>query len=497
MTQKLNMSYKKSSRKRSSLKKGESVLPIVFQSRLNDLFTQIEKEFEALYVENLALHEKLENLASLAVASEQPTSLTSERSFTGAGASLDCTDGLLGEASGGIPKGHHGKVKGDKGLPGQQKVALRLKQQTHKIVSSFKTNPVSCSFVKEFSGHKDGIWDVTSARLGIPVVGTASADHKAGVWSTDSGRCLLRYQGHNGSVNSIRFHPTRELALTASGDHTAHIWQAAVAWEQMIQKGLSSEEEYEASEKEEVDVDSGDGPVGLATLRTPSSILNGHTSVVICADWLCGGDQLITASWDRSACLWDTNTGERIQNFYGHDAELSFVSTHPVQKFVVTTSKDATFRTWDLRMNSHSVSVFQGHTDNITSAVFTKEEKLVSGSDDRTVKVWDIRNMRASLVTIRLDSAVNRISVSSNGLIAIPHDDRHVRIFDLSGQRLGRLPRSNRQGHRRMATSCTWGEDQKVNLFTCGFDRVVMAWNVQYNKDKEKDKDRDKERDKD
>jgi WD40 repeat protein len=50
----------------------------------------------------------------------------------------------------------------------------------------------------------------------------------------DSGRCLLRYQGHTGSVNSIRFHPTRELALTASGDHTAHIWQASVAWEQMV-----------------------------------------------------------------------------------------------------------------------------------------------------------------------------------------------------------------------------------------------------------------------
>jgi len=131
--------------------------------------------------------------------------------------------------------------------------------------------------------------------------------------------------------------------------------------------------------------------------------------------------------------------------------------------------------------------------------------------------------MRASLVTIRLDSAVNRISVSSNGLIAIPHDDRHVRIFDLSGQRLGRLPRSNRQvllisetlafgifhfvtcnildaqGHRRSVMSSAWGEDQKINLFTCGFDRVVMAWNVQYNKDKdkEKDKDRDKEKDKD
>lgn len=38
-----------------------------------------------------------------------------------------------------------------------------------------------------------------------------------------------------------------------------------------------------------------------------------------------------------------------------------------------------------------------------------------------------------------------------------------------------------------MVTSSAWSDDQKCNLFTCGFDRVVMAWNVQFNKDKEKD----------
>jgi hypothetical protein len=35
------------------IEKGESVLPIAFQSRLNDIFSQIEKEFEALYLENI------------------------------------------------------------------------------------------------------------------------------------------------------------------------------------------------------------------------------------------------------------------------------------------------------------------------------------------------------------------------------------------------------------------------------------------------------------
>lgn len=81
----------------------------------------------------------------------------------------------------------------------------------------------------------------------------------------------------------------------------------------------------------------------------------------------------------------------------------------------------------------------------VTSAVFTREDKIVSGSDDRSVKVWELRNIRSPLATIRGDSAANRLAVSSTGIVAIPHDNRQIRLFDLSGQRLARLPRTSRQ----------------------------------------------------
>jgi hypothetical protein len=60
---------------------------------------------------------------------------------------------------------------------GSQKIktAHKLKAQTSKIVSSFKGPTVSCSLVREYSGHKDGIWEVTAARVGQPVIGTAAA----------------------------------------------------------------------------------------------------------------------------------------------------------------------------------------------------------------------------------------------------------------------------------------------------------------------------------
>lgn len=45
-------------------------------------------------------------------------------------------------------------------------------------MSSFKAPQYSCGFVKEYVGHKDGVWEVSVARPGIPVIGTASAGKK-------------------------------------------------------------------------------------------------------------------------------------------------------------------------------------------------------------------------------------------------------------------------------------------------------------------------------
>lgn len=60
------------------------------------------------------------------------------------------------------------------------------------------------------------------------------ADYTARVWNIDSGECLLQYTGHSGSVNSIRFHPNKDLTLTSSGDQSVHIWQSAVNWDHLV-----------------------------------------------------------------------------------------------------------------------------------------------------------------------------------------------------------------------------------------------------------------------
>jgi WD repeat-containing protein 37 len=187
------------------------------------------------------------------------------------------------------------------------KAGYKIRAQTSRIVSSFKTQSIVSSLVKDFTGHhSDGVWEVT-ASMNQPLIATASADHQACIWSIESGRCLLKYEGHAGSVNSIRFHPSKDMILTASGDTTAHIWLGAVNWESIAassRRGHSSEEELEdddephaIEERERVE-----------TLRTPlQEFSNGHTSVVVAADWIASSTesptQIITASWDRFAIL--------------------------------------------------------------------------------------------------------------------------------------------------------------------------------------------------
>jgi len=115
---------------------------------------------------------------------------------------------------------------------------------------------------------------------------SASADKTSVIWSRKTGRSLIQYRGHQGSVNSCRFgYFDHDLVLTASGDHEVHIWK----W----------------SLDENKDDDDEDNEMTTQIIRSPLLILRGD-EVLSCADWL-QRDQIVSASWDRSATIWQVS----------------------------------------------------------------------------------------------------------------------------------------------------------------------------------------------
>lgn len=78
----------------------------------------------------------------------------------------------------------------------------------------------------------------------------------------------------------------------------------------------------------------GEGPCEVPTVRVATATLKSHQGVVITADWLVGGRQVVTASWDRAANLYEVETSELVHTLIGTSADNArFASTFQVFLF--------------------------------------------------------------------------------------------------------------------------------------------------------------------
>jgi WD40 repeat protein len=82
------------------------------------------------------------------------------------------------------------------------------------------------------------------------------------------------------------------------------------------------DDDIDFSDKDEAEGD-GEGPNECPSIRMASTTLRSHQGVVIAADWLVGGKQVVTASWDRAANLYDVETSELVHSLTGTNPPFS------------------------------------------------------------------------------------------------------------------------------------------------------------------------------
>jgi WD40 repeat protein len=68
-----------------------------------------------------------------------------------------------------------------------------------------------------------------------------------------------------------------------------------------------------------------------------------------------------TGSRDKTAILWDANSGKKIQTFEGHTDQVSSVALSADGKQLVTGSYDKTAILWETA-SGKKLQTFQGHT---------------------------------------------------------------------------------------------------------------------------------------
>ncbi len=107
----------------------------------------------------------------------------------------------------------------------------------------------------------------------------------------------------------------------------------------------------------------------------------------------------------------------------------------PDQQTIATAGADGIVRLYDAK-TLELRSVLRGHSDEITSLGFVDEQRLISGSRDRTLRLWDL-NQQRELAQCWHIAAVNDLSLSvADGrvrVLAVVADERSGRavVWDL------------------------------------------------------------------
>ncbi|CAI4228590.1 unnamed protein product [Auanema sp. JU1783] len=102
----------------------------------------------------------------------------------------------------------------------------------------------------------------------------------------------------------------------------------------------------------------------------------------------------------------------------------------PDTKSLLAASNDHNIRLWNID-TQQSKCTFSGHTDKVTSARFHQGNHFISGSCDRSIKMWDLRQQKI-LVSFFPGSAVYDVTAETNGgsLFLTGHFDKKLRLWD-------------------------------------------------------------------
>ena len=167
---------------------------------------------------------------------------------------------------------------------------------------------------------------------------------------------------------------------------------------------------------------------------------------------------------------WDVETGKKLKNMGGHNGDVAALSLKSQDNNVfVTGSVDRTIRLWDLRQDTCQ-QVFWGHEADVNSVNFHPNGfNFVTCSEDKTSRLWDIRSDQEvnQYKPPTPNSSFTCCGLSVSGRILFcSSDDASIHSWDLiDGTHLGNLC-----GHDNRIT--------QISVAPSGIGIVSSSWDM-------------------
>nr|XP_023672959.1 guanine nucleotide-binding protein subunit beta-5a-like [Paramormyrops kingsleyae] len=118
-----------------------------------------------------------------------------------------------------------------------------------------------------------------------------------------------------------------------------------------------------------------------------------HTNYLSACCFTNSDMQILTSSGDGTCALWDVDSGQLLQSFHGHGADVLCLDLAPSEtgNTFVSGGCDKKANVWDLR-SGQCIQTFETHESDINSVrYYPSGDAFASGSDDATCRLFDLR----------------------------------------------------------------------------------------------------------
>ncbi|XP_054088422.1 autophagy-related protein 16 isoform X2 [Zeugodacus cucurbitae] len=211
--------------------------------------------------------------------------------------------------------------------------------------------------------------------------------------------------------------------------------------------------------------------------QEPRAVLGGSSAGINSVDFDSTGTYILGTSNDYGARVWTVADSRLRHTLTGHSGKVMAAKYLQEPIKVVTGSHDRTLKIWDLRSIACIETKFAGSSCNDLVTTDSLGSTIISGHYDKKLRFWDIRTEKQA-DDILLPAKITSIDLSKDGyyLICSIRDDT-IKLLDLrKNQIIGSF------SHENFKLSCDWA---RASFNTCGSkvacgsaDGLVYIWNV-------------------